>query len=106
MSLLFNEQLSELGAGRPDPSIDSCSLNKSNIPDGCHAEFWSFHDFQVSSNPHLTLVEESGQNQNVDQNWSMPKYLPKIENWWLVGPQKFIRFIAISLILYSTNTSN
>ena len=29
---------------------------KLNIENGCHAEFWSFHVSEFSSNPQLTLV--------------------------------------------------
>ena len=41
---------------QPAPSTSSCLLNKSNIPNGCHTEFWSFHGYKVHSNPHLTLI--------------------------------------------------
>ena len=53
-----------LGAGRTQSKIvfeplrvldSSCLLNKSDIPNGCHAEFCSFHGYQVPSNPQLTL---------------------------------------------------
>ena len=50
----YNEGTLVLGAGR----THSCSLNKSDIPNGCHAEFWSFHGYQVPSNPQLTLEEK------------------------------------------------
>ena len=55
---------------RPAPSTSSYSLNKSDIPNGCHVEFWSFHVYQVPSNAQLTLVKIVLVNFfNVAWNW-------------------------------------